>query len=271
MTILKNNDISVIIHTLNEENNIRNCLECVKWAEEIIIIDMYSDDKTLEIARQYTDKIFMHERLDTADLARQFGLEKVSKNWILVVDADEFISVQLCRALIDIVKSNQCDAVSFPCVNYFFGYRLSEIGYRYRFFRKGYAFWPAALHSLPQFLPGTRMLKLDNQDQAMIHFTYIDDEHYFKKLQRYTKLHAKGFHNAKSLPDYYKKIYDLTGSSPDGLIGTIYSTLTQLYLELSILKYLQMQEYGTDDIASCISKKYKDLAHAIIADYNNYE
>ena len=66
----KNVEISILIHTLNEERNIRNCLETVKWADEIIIIDMYSDDKTVEIAKEYTDKIFYHERMGYADPAR---------------------------------------------------------------------------------------------------------------------------------------------------------------------------------------------------------
>jgi glycosyltransferase involved in cell wall biosynthesis len=55
--------ISVLINTFNEEKNIRKCLETVKWADEIIIVDMYSDDKTVEIAKEYTDKIFYFERM----------------------------------------------------------------------------------------------------------------------------------------------------------------------------------------------------------------
>ena len=50
--------ISVSINTFNEEKNIKNCLESVKWADEIVIVDMYSTDKTVEIAGEYTDKIF---------------------------------------------------------------------------------------------------------------------------------------------------------------------------------------------------------------------
>ena len=87
----KNVEISILIHTLNEERNIRNCLETVKWADEIIIIDMYSDDRTVEITKEYTDKIFYHERMGYADPARQFGLEKATHEWVLQVDADELV------------------------------------------------------------------------------------------------------------------------------------------------------------------------------------
>jgi glycosyltransferase involved in cell wall biosynthesis len=54
--------ISAIIHTLNEEKNIRGCLECLKWADEIIVIDMYSDDRTAEICKEYDAAIYNFER-----------------------------------------------------------------------------------------------------------------------------------------------------------------------------------------------------------------
>lgn len=52
-------DISVVIITKNEERNIRRCLESVKWADEIIVVDSYSDDRTVEIAKGYTDKVYL--------------------------------------------------------------------------------------------------------------------------------------------------------------------------------------------------------------------
>jgi len=87
--------VSVLVHTLNEEKNIRNCLDTLKWAEEIIIVDLFSDDRTVEVASEYTDRFFFHERMGYADPARQFGLEKASCNWILIVDADEQVPLKL--------------------------------------------------------------------------------------------------------------------------------------------------------------------------------
>ncbi len=88
--------VSVLVHTLNEEKNIRHCLETVKWASEIVIIDMYSDDKTTEIASEYTDKIFYHERMDFADPARDSSAwKKASNRWVLILDADEMVPFRL--------------------------------------------------------------------------------------------------------------------------------------------------------------------------------
>lgn len=265
------NDISVIIHTLNEENNIRNCLECVKWADEIVIIDMYSDDKTSAIARQYTDKIFMHERTGVVEPARQFGIDKASKRWILIVDADELIPPKLYRALLDVINKNETDALLLPICDYYFGHCISVNRWPCRFFKKGHVIWPPKIHSMPYCLPGTRITRLDNKDLSIIHLAEIDFAHFLEKLERYTNIEAKQFTNDKNLPDGYKAIYDqLKNSSPDGFTGVIISTYTHLYLQLSLLKYLLMQEYSTDDISSFVSKKYGDLAESVIRQYEDH-
>ncbi|MEN3039793.1 MAG: glycosyltransferase, partial [Candidatus Kryptonium sp.] len=69
-------NISVVIHTYNEERNIRNCLESVKWAEEILVCDMYSEDRTVEIAREYTDRIVFFERVGYVEPARQYAVNQ---------------------------------------------------------------------------------------------------------------------------------------------------------------------------------------------------
>ncbi|MCD6364169.1 MAG: glycosyltransferase family 2 protein [Synergistetes bacterium] len=113
--------ISAIVHTFNEEHNIRNCLESVKWADEIVIIDMYSEDKTVEIAREYTDKIYFFERKGYADPARQFGIDQASCKWILIVDADEMIPKRLSQRLKEIAEKDEADVVYIPRRNFLFG------------------------------------------------------------------------------------------------------------------------------------------------------
>lgn len=121
--------ISVLIHTFNEERNIRNCLETVKWADEIIIVDMYSDDKTVEIAKEYTDKIYFFERVGYVEPARQFALEKSTHEWILVVDADELVPLKLKNKLFEIMEKDLADVVFIPRNNYFFGRLMQGTGW----------------------------------------------------------------------------------------------------------------------------------------------
>ena len=115
------NGISVIINTLNEEKNIKNCLESVKWADEILLVDMYSEDRTVEIAKKYTDQILYHEKLGYVEPARIFALENATNEWIVVIDADELIPKKLKKRIVHIVEDDLADIVKIPHNNYFFG------------------------------------------------------------------------------------------------------------------------------------------------------
>lgn len=84
--------ISVCIITKNEEKNIDRCLSCIKdYPFEIVVVDTGSTDKTVETARKYTDKIFHFDWVKDFSAARNFSISKASNDWILVLDADEFV------------------------------------------------------------------------------------------------------------------------------------------------------------------------------------
>ena len=80
--------LSVVVLTKNEEERITACLESVKWADEIIVIDSNSSDKTQEITKKYTEKVIT---LDTPDfdIRRNRGIEEAKGEWVLYLDADE--------------------------------------------------------------------------------------------------------------------------------------------------------------------------------------
>ena len=80
--------LSVIVSTYNEENNIEECLESVKWADEIIVVDSSSKDKTADLAKKFTDKIFITDTKSFSE-KKNFGIDKSSGEWILWIDADE--------------------------------------------------------------------------------------------------------------------------------------------------------------------------------------
>ena len=80
--------LSVIILTKNEEERIKVCLESVKWVDEIIILDNGSTDSTLDIAKQYTNKIYKFRDLDFATW-RNKGKDIATQDWLLYIDPDE--------------------------------------------------------------------------------------------------------------------------------------------------------------------------------------
>jgi glycosyltransferase involved in cell wall biosynthesis len=86
--------VSVILITLNEERNIDRCLRSVHWADEIVVVDSFSRDRTVERARQYTDRIYQHEYPGSSRQVER-GIGYATGEWILILDADEEVSPEL--------------------------------------------------------------------------------------------------------------------------------------------------------------------------------
>src|SRR6059058_425137 len=96
--------ISVALITKNEEQNIRRTLESVKWADEIVVVDSGSTDRTCDIAREYGAKIF-HEEWKGFSAQKNSSIEKCTGDWVLSLDADEEITPALIKELQEVVRS----------------------------------------------------------------------------------------------------------------------------------------------------------------------
>src|SRR5260221_11803083 len=116
--------ISVIVITKNEEDRIKGCLESVRWADQIIVYDNGSTDKTLDIVKKYTEDIFEFEELDYAKL-RNDAMDKTAGDWVLYVDADERILEPLKVELLEIAKDSQNSAYAISRINIIFGQKFS--------------------------------------------------------------------------------------------------------------------------------------------------
>src|SRR4030067_2389686 len=97
---------SVVMITFNEEKNLARSLESVKWADEIVIVDSFSLDRTKEIAGKYTGRIY-DLKWPGYGPAKQFAMAKASGEWILSLDADEVLSEELQQEILQVIKSNQ--------------------------------------------------------------------------------------------------------------------------------------------------------------------
>lgn len=132
--------ISAIIIAANEEQNIRECLESVSWCDEIILVDSESRDKTVDIAKEFTDKIFIKKWEGFASQKR-CSLEKASNEWIISIDADERVSPQLKNEIEKILDDiPQFDGFKIPRENYFLNKKIKYCGwgndYQLRLFKK---------------------------------------------------------------------------------------------------------------------------------------
>ncbi|HAS83588.1 MAG TPA: hypothetical protein DCS43_13195 [Verrucomicrobia bacterium] len=90
--------LSVIVITLNESSNIRRCLDSVAFADQIVVVDSGSSDDTVAIAREYTPDVF-HREMSGFGEQKQFALDQATEDWILSLDADEWLSPELQASL----------------------------------------------------------------------------------------------------------------------------------------------------------------------------
>jgi glycosyltransferase involved in cell wall biosynthesis len=97
--------LSIVIATRNEEVNVGRCLESVKdIAGEIVVVDEYSTDKTVEIAKKYGAKVFAEPHHDIFHITKQIALEKAAGEWILQLDADEVVTPELAREIVSVIN-----------------------------------------------------------------------------------------------------------------------------------------------------------------------
>ncbi len=106
--------VSVIIITKNEEINIEACLQSVLWADEIIVLDSGSEDRTVEIAKQFTEKVFITDDWPGYGVQKQRALSMATKEWILSLDADERVTVALKAEIETQLLNSSFDGFSIP-------------------------------------------------------------------------------------------------------------------------------------------------------------
>ncbi len=193
--------LSVVINTKNAEATLEATLKSVKFADEIIIVDMKSDDATVEIAQKYTDKIFAHKDVGYVEPARNFAIKKATGDWILIVDADEEVPQELEAAIKGIVKTaasgqKTADCYYIPRRNLIFNKVIEKTGwwpdYVLRLFRKGFVSWSDEIHSIPITKGVVKELPAI-ADLAILHHNYQHVDQYLDRLNRYTSIQASEF------------------------------------------------------------------------------
>jgi glycosyltransferase involved in cell wall biosynthesis len=182
--------LSVTIICKNEEENIRECLESVKWADEIILVDSLSTDKTVEIAKEYTDKIFTEEWMGFAR-QREFALAKASNEWIFPLDADERCSNELKEEIYNIINSSSTFAgYRIPRKTFFLGKWIKHCGwypgYQTRLFRKDKTkVTDRLVHEGYEVSGEMGFLKGD-----ILHYSVTSITDYMRKVNQYSSLQA---------------------------------------------------------------------------------
>jgi len=253
--------ISAIIITKNEEKNIYKCLKSLTWVDEIIILDSGSNDKTLEIAKQFGNvKIYINKEWQGFGIQKNLALQYTKYDWILSIDADEIVSPNLAdavqKAINKDIKSIQDTMYNIHRINYFCRKKVKFSGWQndkiIRVFNKKYAkFSEDKVHekvlSLEKHSDKIKVLCLKGY---LHHYTYTSFEQVLDKINNYSTLGAEQLHkiNKKSsfmhaflhgLSAFYKS-YILKLGFLDGSIGFNIAKMNSLasyykYIKLNLL------------------------------------
>lgn len=185
------NKLSVTIIAYNEEENIRDCLESVKWADEIVVIDAGSQDKTVEISREYTDKVFTNPWPGHYQ-QKNFAIDKTSNQWVFSVDADERVTPELRKKIEGVLTNPHIDGYLFPRKNYFLGKWMRHGGWYpdrvLRLFRKDKGRFGGINPHDKVAIEGGRIGVINT---AIIHLTYKNFSQYIARQHMYTTIGAE--------------------------------------------------------------------------------
>lgn len=239
--------LGALVLTYNEAENINDCLASLDWVDELVVVDSYSDDGTKELAEQFTTHVYQREFDDFAS-QRNFALDKLTTEWVLVVDADERITPELQTEITDILENPQAEGYRIPRKNYFLGRWIKYCGwypdYTLRLFKRANNRYSGLVHEGLD-LKG----EVEELANPLLHYTYRDLEHYLAKINHYTTLDAAKKYQAgqqKSLlyiflrpvVEFIKK-YLLKKGFLLGAQGLILSVLSAYY---QFLKYAKLWE-----------------------------
>ncbi|MEI6745706.1 MAG: glycosyltransferase family 2 protein [Methylococcaceae bacterium] len=182
--------LSVIVITKNEESHIVQCLESVKWADEIIVLDSGSSDETVSICHQFTPHVFETD-WQGFGIQKQRSLNKATGDWVLSIDADEIITPELRYEIEQAINQNQHDAFLLPRLSSYCGKFIKHGGwypdYILRLFRRKLGHFTDDLIHERAMVKG----KTGKLNAPILHESYSDLSEMLEKMNRYSSLNAQ--------------------------------------------------------------------------------
>lgn len=273
--------ISAVLNTLNEERNLEFALRSVvTWVDEIVVVDMNSDDSTPKIAASFGARVISHPRLKFADPARPFAVAQATQPWVLMLDADELVPPDLSRLLLEIASKDIADVVIIPWVNMLLGAQIAHSGWgptqdkHPRFFKKDSITLAPNIHDFIRPATGAKVLEIpwDNRHLGVVHFNYTNVSHFLRKLDAYTGIEAQqAGDSGRSLTHalmgaagaFLKRLIWLRGLR-DGWRGFFLSAAMGFYRITAWAKARELSEGLTE---TAVLNHYRCHAEALLSGY----
>ncbi|MCL4385952.1 MAG: glycosyltransferase family 2 protein [Cyanobacteria bacterium] len=241
--------ITILIHTYNEEKNIEGCLTSAKLlSNNIIVIDMHSNDQTVELAKKSGAIIYSFPYYSYVEPSREYAISKVKTEWFFILDADEKITEKLSEEVLDCIKNEEYTHFKIPRKNIFGGFKWLKHGgwwpdYQIRLINKRHFInWPKEIHSTPAIKGNFDYFK-----NPLFHLFHGDLKNMVKKTIIFEDIESSMLYKAnrkvgtaiffrKFLGEFYRRMIKHLGflDGEIGIIESIYQafskTITYLYL-----------------------------------------
>ncbi|MCA9400428.1 MAG: glycosyltransferase family 2 protein [Candidatus Omnitrophica bacterium] len=245
--------VSVVIIAKNEEKNLPGCLESVHgWADEIIVVDDESIDRTVEIAEQFGAKVFQR-RMDNEGTHRNWAYDQARCDWVFSLDADERISPELRDEIDQTLPNAEFLTYMMPRRNYIGDYWVRHGGQypaqQRRLFRKGKIRYEEVEVHPRMFVEGGHKGRLTKD---IIHYSYKNIEHFLAKLNGQTTLEAKKWFQTNREMSFGRAVWRMMDRFPrtylrkkgykDGFYGFMFSFMASLYQIISYAKYWELKK-----------------------------
>ncbi len=222
--------LTAIIPTKNEINNIEAVIASVNFADEILVIDSFSEDGTFEKAKTIATKV-IQRKFDFYGAQKNHAISKAEHQWILLVDADERVTPELKTEILSVLNNNKIDhnAFSIKRINHFMGQRVNYSGWRndsvIRLFKKEACKYDNRhVHESLQ-VNGT----IGKLEHKFLHYSYRSFDLYMEKMNHYATLQAKDYDKKTgALTPYhfiikpfwgFVKHYIIQSGFRDGIVG----------------------------------------------------
>jgi glycosyltransferase involved in cell wall biosynthesis len=251
--------VSAIVVCFNEEKNIGPCLESLKWCDEIVVVDSFSTDRTVEIARQYTERVIQRKWTGYRE-QKAFAHSQASKEWVLLVDSDERVTPELKTEIQEALSyhGSECAGFSVPRLVFYLRRWWRRGGwypdYDTRLFRRDRARWGGSDPHEKILVDGpVRRLR-----HPLHHFSYRSMEDHIQRINHFTTISSrelqketKQWHLVDALfrPAFrFFRSYILKGGFMEGFAGFYVAVTAAMYVFLKYAKLWELKLEEKDDV-----------------------
>ncbi len=243
--------LSVVVIARNEEANMDDCLSSVKgWADEIVVVDDRSTDRTVEIAKKYTDSVY-HRQMENEGIHRNWAAGQARHEWVLFLDADERVTPELQREIDSVLPTTTHIAFAIPFRTYIGTYWVDHSGWypgsKTRLIAKSKCeYEKMPVH--PRLFTYGSFAELSHD---IIHYGYPDLEHFLASLNRQTTLEAQKWVDTgrsmsmmigfwRTIDRFFRSFISKRGWK-GGFMGFVIAYFASLYQIMSYMKYYEIK------------------------------